>query len=261
MDISWQSFAATPVGVKALVVGAVFILFFTGERIYSAAPYPEGKARLFRNIGLWAIVLVASPLIIAPLTALGANQLVWTRSDSFYFNVLVLATDLVLLDLWVYWLHRAWHRVPFMWRIHKVHHFDEFLDSTSAFRFHLGEVAISAGLRLIPITLLAVPLGHVLAFETLMLCAVIFHHSNLRIPALLERAISRVIITPSIHWVHHHAVMHDTNSNYGAIFSIWDRLFGTKSVTVRTYDMRIGVESVEDKSFLGLILSPFKRNG
>lgn len=261
MHAVWDIVTATPLGVKALIVGGVFVLFFIGERIYFAAPYPEGKDRLIRNFGLWVIVLVASPLIIAPLTALGANQLLWTRPESFYFNVLVLAADLILLDLWVYWVHRAWHRVPVMWRFHKVHHFDEFLDSTSAFRFHLGEVVTSAALRLIPISLLAIPLGHVIAFETLMLCAVIFHHSNLRLPRGVERAMSRVIITPSIHWVHHHAVMRDTHSNYGAIFSIWDRLFGSKSATGRTYEMKIGVECIEDKSFLGLILSPFKRNG
>lgn len=260
MNFDWQSLLNIS-GVKALIAGGVFILFFIGERIYSAAPYPDSNARLIRNIGLWAIVLIASPLIIAPLTALGANQLLWTRPDSFQFNIFALALDIVLLDLWVYWLHRAWHRVPVMWRFHKVHHFDEFLDSTSAFRFHFGEVVVSAGLRLIPIAMLAIPLGHVIAFETLMLCTVIFHHSNLRIPERLERSLSRVVITPSIHWVHHHAVMRDTNSNYGAVFSIWDRLFGSKSATRRTLEMKIGIESIEDKSFLGLILSPFMRNG
>ncbi|WDI31014.1 sterol desaturase family protein [Hyphococcus flavus] len=226
----------------------------------SATPYPASKARLVRNFGLWVIVLIASPIIVAPLTALGANQLLWVRTDSLQMNVLVLAGDIILLDLWTYWLHRAWHRVPVMWRFHKVHHFDEFLDSTSSFRFHLGEVAVSAALRLIPIAVLAIPFAHVIVFETVLLCAVIFHHSNLQLPERFENGLSRVMITPSIHWVHHHAVMRDTHSNYGAIFSVWDRLFHSQSKTKRTPKMKIGVESIEDKPFLGLILTPFMRS-
>ena len=170
-----------------------------------------------------------------------------------------LLLDLVLLDLLIYWWHRANHRVPFLWRFHEVHHRDRFLDTTSAVRFHFGEVMLSAGFRAIVIVIFSIPLPSVLAFETLVLLATLFHHSNFRIPPALERALAHVVITPSIHWVHHHAVQRDTDSNYGTILSVWDPLFGSRNrVTARTPEMEIGVERRGELDFAGLLLQPFR---
>jgi len=256
-----ESFVTAAGGVKALIGGVVFVLLFIGERLAAAAPRLMIKHRMIHNLGLWGIVLVLTPLIIAPLTAFGANHLFWERSETLRLGALILIADIILLDLWTYWIHRAWHRVPVMWRFHQVHHFDEFLDTTSAFRFHIGEVMISALLRLIPIALLAIPFTHVIAFETVFICAVMFHHSNLRLPAGFERTLSRIMVTPSIHWVHHHAVMKDTHSNYASILSLWDPLFASQSSASRTPEMKIGLESIEDKPLLRLILTPFMRRG
>ncbi|MEO1136192.1 MAG: sterol desaturase family protein [Pseudomonadota bacterium] len=255
-----SSIVAAIIASKLIIVGLWFFAFFIGERLASVASAPSAKARLIRNGGLWLIVLIISPLIVAPITALGGNEILWRRPSAGEFAVLLLVIDIVLLDLWTYGVHRAYHRVPVLWRFHKVHHFDEFLDSTSAFRFHFGEVIISAVLRLAPIAIFAIPLTHVLVFEILVLLAAIFHHSNLRIPGWLERWLSWVIVTPSIHWVHHHATRADTNSNYATVFSFWDRLFASRSQTKRTRAMKIGVEAVEDQSLLRLILTPFMRS-
>ena len=249
--------------VKAVVIFGWFACFFLAERVASAAIPPASKARLWRNAGLWLSVLILSPLIVAPITSLGANNLLWVRPEwmgTGWSGAFILATDIVLLDLWVYWLHRAYHRVPAMWRLHEVHHRDEFLDTTSAVRFHIGEVVLSAALRLIPILILAVPLSTVVLFEIILLCAAIFHHSNFRLPERLEAVLSSAIVTPSIHWVHHHAIQKDTDSNYATLFSMWDRLFSSRSASKRKYDMKIGVEGVEDQSFLRLILMPIMRN-
>ena len=249
---------------KAVIIFGWFACFFVAERVIAAAAAPKSNSRLWRNGGLWLFVLLLSPLVVAPIAALGANNVLWERPQwvgTGFPGFLVLLIDIILLDLWVYGLHQAYHRVPFMWRLHEVHHRDEFLDSTSAVRFHIGEVVLSAALRLIPISLLAVPLSTIILFEIILLCAAIFHHSNLRMPTKLERAISYVFVTPSIHWVHHHAVQSDTDSNYATIFSVWDRLFSTKSSFKRKMDMKIGVEGVEDQSFLRLILMPLLRNG
>ena len=107
--------------------------------------------------------------------------------------------------LWIYWWHRANHELPFLWRFHAVHHYDELLDTSSAVRFHFGEVALSALARAGVIVLLDLPLASVVLFEGLVLMAAIFHHSDARLPPAIERPLSRVIVTPSIHWVHHHA--------------------------------------------------------
>lgn len=255
-------------GAKLVIVALSFTILFTLERLRAAAPSPDltapAKSRLWRNGGLWLMTLAVSPLIVAPMTAWGANGLIWARSPELNggaYLALFLTVDLILLDLWTYGLHRTYHRVPLMWRLHEVHHRDEFLDTTSAVRFHIGEVVLSAFLRLLPIALLAVPLRTVVVFEALLLCSALFHHSNVRLPSRFEAALSKIIVTPSIHWVHHHAVRSDTDSNYASILSVWDRVFGSRSVTQRRFDMKIGVESVEDKSLLGLILMPFMRRG
>jgi sterol desaturase/sphingolipid hydroxylase (fatty acid hydroxylase superfamily) len=144
-----------------------------------------------------------------------------------------------------------------MWRLHAPHHLDEHLDTTSAARFHPFEIVLSALFRMPLIVLLAIPLSHVLIFDALLFAAAVFHHSNLRLPTGAERAISRVLVTPSIHWVHHHARRADTDSNYGGVFSFWDPLFGTRSKTPRAPDMKIGVEGLSDRSLLRLFLAPF----
>ncbi len=247
---------------KTIIAALWFAALFAAERLVRAATPPASSARLVRNGGLWLIVLLISPSVIAPLTAWGANHALWTRLDWMNAGPSgagILVLDLLVLDFWTYWLHRAYHRVPPMWRLHEVHHRDEFLDTTSAVRFHIGEAVLSAGLRLFPIAVLATPLATVVIFETLLLCAGLFHHSNIRLWRTLESGLSRMIVTPSIHWVHHHAVASDTNSNYAAILSLWDPLFGTRSKTKRVWNMKIGLEGVEDKSLLGLILMPIGR--
>ncbi len=247
---------------KSVFLVCIFLSLFAAERIIRAAPPHKSPARLLRNFGLWLIVALASPLIVAPITAFGVNHLIWERSPALsvgMIGVVVLIIDLIVLDLWTYWLHRAYHRVPLMWRLHEVHHRDEFLDTTSAVRFHLGEVVLSALLRLIPITLLAPPLATVIIFETVLLASALFHHSNVKLPTRVERVLSYFIVTPSIHWVHHHAVRADTDSNYASFLSVWDPLFASRSATQRTPDMKIGAEGVEDISFFGLLLSPVMR--
>ncbi len=241
---------------KAYIGLSVFAVLFLAERVAAATPAP-GAARLVRNGILWALLVLLSPLIVLPLTAFAAEHPLWRRPVGD--PLLMLVIDIVLLDLWSYWLHRAYHEVGLMRRFHRVHHLDEHLDTTSAVRFHPGEVALSALLRMIPIMLLAVPFAHVVIFETALLAASFFHHSNVRLPAAFERVLSRVIVTPSIHWVHHHAIPRDTNSNYAAIFSLWDPLFRTRSATKRTPDMKIGLAGVEDESVTLLLLAPFRR--
>ena len=252
--MDWPGPGALVVGLKSALVGAWFAALFVGERLLPSAPRPDARGRLVRNGVLWLLLLIASPLIVLPLTAFTSAHPLWVRPELGWPALIV---DLVLLDCWSYWLHRAYHEAPLLWRLHAPHHLDEHLDSTTAVRFHPGEVVLSAILRLVPIVLLSIPFTHVVVFEAVLLAGSLFHHSNLRLPARFEGALSRVIVTPSIHWVHHHADWRDTNSNYAAILSLWDPLFGTRSLSVRSREMRIGLEGLEDRPFFGLLLAPF----
>ncbi|MDX1711959.1 MAG: sterol desaturase family protein [Rhodovibrionaceae bacterium] len=251
---------------KAAAVVAWLVAFFVAERLIPAAPRPDsregepggGLSRLSRNAGLWVLNIALSWAAVVPITLWAASHALDWRPE-WWSGWTGLAIDLVLLDFFIYWWHRANHEIPLLWRFHEVHHLDRFLDSTSAVRFHFGEVLLSAFARGAFIVLAGMPVSSVLVFEVLVLMAAIFHHSNVRLPGGLESALSRVIITPSIHWVHHHAVRRDTDSNYGTIFSFWDRTFASRSRTRRRPEMIIGVERRQERDFIGLLLSPLRR--
>ena len=234
---------------------------FAAERLAPAAPFPikavRPGARLLGNGVLWMINAALSVAVVVPVTAWAAGAAPQWR-PLWWSGWGGLALDLLILDGLIYWWHRANHRAPFLWRFHSVHHLDRTLDSTTALRFPFGEVAISAAARAAVVLALAIPLASVLAFETLVLIATIFHHSNLRLPPGLERALSRAVVTPSIHWVHHHRTRSDTDSNYSTVLSIWDPLFRSRSKTRRTPDLEIGVEGREELGVLGLVAAPFK---
>jgi sterol desaturase/sphingolipid hydroxylase (fatty acid hydroxylase superfamily) len=252
---------------KGAAALAWLALFFAAERLRPAAPEPAAPAptpaaagggwrRVARNLGLWLVNVGLSPLVVLPVSVWAAGHHIGWR-PGWWSGWPGLVLDVVMLDLLIYWWHLANHRVGLLWRFHEVHHLDRFLDTTSALRFHFGEVLLSAAVRVPVIVLLDVPIASILVFETLVLVGAIFHHSNLALPGGLERALSRVVITPSIHWVHHHAVQRDTDSNYGTIFSFWDPLFGTRSPNPRRPDMAIGVEKRPERPFPHLLVRPF----
>jgi sterol desaturase/sphingolipid hydroxylase (fatty acid hydroxylase superfamily) len=228
------------------------------ERLFPAARsrVQAMAMRLAKNVSLAGINAVLSPAVVIPLSAFAAQWALDWRPP-WWSGWLGLALDLLLLDLWIYWWHRANHEAPFLWRFHEVHHLDEFLDVTTAVRFHFGEVILSALARAVVIFLLAIPLASIVMFETLLLLATIFHHSNVKLPPAFERALSFLIVTPSIHWVHHHALRRDTDSNYATVLSVWDPLFRSRSPTARSPDMAIGVETCRDEALPRLIVRPF----
>lgn len=244
---------------KGAAVAAWFALLFIAERWHPAAAARLAEPswrRLARNATLWAVNALLSPLVVVPLSAYAAMHALNWRPP-WWSGAAGLAADLLLLDFLIYWWHRANHVTPFLWRFHGVHHLDRFLDTTSAVRFHFGEVLLSALARAAVVVLLAIPLTSVLAFEALVLMGAMFHHSNLRLPARFERALSLIVVTPSIHWVHHHRVRSDTDSNYSTVLSVWDRLFRSRSPHARRLDMPIGVEAREEQPILGLVAAPF----
>lgn len=254
----------TLLAYKTVAVGVWIALFFVAERLAPAAVVPldgRGKTlRLLSNAGLFGANALVSVAIVVPVSAWAALTAPDWRADiaPWWDGLFGLALDLLLLDFLIYWWHRANHRIQFLWRFHEVHHLDETLDTTTAVRFHWGEVILSAGARAVFILAFDIPLESVLIFETQVLLAAIFAHSNVKLPKGLERAIGWIVITPAIHWVHHHAVRHDTDSNYGNLFSFWDRLFGSFSPNRRRLDMPIGVEREPEKPFLRLLIRPFE---
>ena len=242
---------------KSGLVGIWLLLMLVSERLAPAVERLGGWGRIMRNAGLWAANIGLYIAIVVPLSCWAAN-VAWDWRPVWLMGWLGLLFDIVILDFMIYWWHRANHVFPLLWRFHQVHHLDQFLDATSSVRFHFGEVLLSAFFRACVILVLGIPMTSVLVFEAMVLAAAAFHHSNMRLHSGLEGAIACVFITPSIHWVHHHAMRADTDSNYGTLFSLWDRSFRSKSSNPRRPDMAMGVEAREDEGFLALLVIPFR---
>jgi sterol desaturase/sphingolipid hydroxylase (fatty acid hydroxylase superfamily) len=208
-----------------------------------------------RNLGLWAANTLMNPFVTLPIGVAAASIPLWTRPELNPWAALAL--DLLLLDLWTYAWHRANHEWPLLWRFHRVHHLDQFLDTTSAVRFHPGEVLLSALARAPLIIVADISILSLAVFDGLVLMAALFHHSNVRLPRGLEEGLRVFIVTPSHHWVHHHTPRQDTNSNYGTILTVWDRVFRSWSPTRRTPNMPIGAGEDRDAPLLVLAAAPF----
>jgi sterol desaturase/sphingolipid hydroxylase (fatty acid hydroxylase superfamily) len=240
---------------KGAVVVTVLVLLLIAERLFPVARGVGGLGRVAKNLSLGGLNAIVSWAVVVPVSAFAVQWAIGWR-PAILTGWPGLALDIVILDLWIYWWHRANHEIPMLWRFHQVHHLDEFLDASSALRFHFGEVLLSSLVRAGVIFVAAVPLASVIVFETMIALVTMFHHSNLRLPGWLERPVSLVMVTPSIHWVHHHAIRADTDSNYSTLFSLWDRLFASRSMTLRTPQMPIGIEGRKDEGLAGLVTRP-----
>lgn len=140
---------------------------------------------------------------------------------------LVFALSLLLLDLAIYAQHVATHRVPWLWHLHRLHHADRHLDATTALRFHPLEIVLSVLWKVSVVTLLGAPPGAVLIHEILVNAAALFNHANRRLPPRMETGLRWLVVTPDVHRIHHSRRREETDSNYGNVLTLWDRLFGT----------------------------------
>lgn len=138
-----------------------------------------------------------------------------------------IAATILILDMWDYWMHRTFHKAPFMWRFHRAHHSDMELDVTSAARFHIGELILSGCSKCLMILVWGPSLWGLMAFDVLLTAASQFHHSNVAIPMDLQDRIERLIVSPRMHRCHHSLHRDCFNTNFSTIFSFWDRLFGS----------------------------------
>ncbi len=156
---------------------------------------------------------------------------------------------ILLLDLWTYVWHRMNHRIRFLWRFHRVHHADTRMDVSTASRFHVGEIILSSALRIPLIVLLGVYVWELLLYETLMFAIVQFHHANVGVPSSLDRAMRTILVTPAMHKVHHSRLQPETDSNYSAFFSFWDRLARTFRLREDPHTISFGLDEFDDPQF------------
>lgn len=189
--------------------------------------------RLARNAALAASSGAVTALVVYP-----ALFAVARTSSARGFGLLGLLPErtpaiarvgiaVLALDYSMYLWHRANHAAPLLWRFHRVHHADAALDTSTAFRFHAGEVLMSVAYRAPVVALLGVSAELFAAFEIALELATELQHADVKLPARLERALDALLVTPSMHGTHHSDVASETDSNWSVIFSFWDRLHGT----------------------------------
>jgi sterol desaturase/sphingolipid hydroxylase (fatty acid hydroxylase superfamily) len=140
---------------------------------------------------------------------------------------MAIVVSVLALDLVSYAWHRANHRLRLLWRFHQVHHSDVTFTVSTGVRFHPGELLLSLPLRLAAVALVGVPPEAVVVFEVLFNIANLVEHGDTNLPAVAERLLNRVFITPALHRWHHSRRWAQLNTNFGTIFVVWDRLFDT----------------------------------
>lgn len=155
---------------------------------------------------------------------------------------------LMLLDLvGAYSIHFIEHKVKWMWKFHMVHHADTHVDTTTANRHHPGESVFRAVFTLVGVVVCGAPMWLVMMYQSLSVVLTQFNHANIRLPNWLDNALSWIIVSPNMHKVHHHYMRPQTDSNYGNIFSVWDRLFGTFHYTP-IEQIRYGLDVLDDST-------------
>lgn len=256
---------SVPGWVSALLVTGELGALLWFERRRPLRPATESAfVRRGRNLTVAALAALPVAFIERPL-ALALTDTVRARrwgllGRTALHPVVETVAAVVLLDYTLYLWHRATHRVPFLWRFHVVHHVDRDCDVTTALRFHPGELTLSVGWR--AAQLLAIgpsPFAYSL-WQLLLVLSILFHHSDVRLPARWERRIGRLIVTPRVHGIHHAAVERLANGNWSSGLSGWDRLHGTYVDDVRQDAFAIGIPAyrADADAALGAILAlPF----
>lgn len=246
---------------KSVVIVLALVTLWTME---SLIPLVHGKYRRSLNLNYSRLLHNQRNLSLAVIngvmglvvTVLLLNSLfIWSEQQSFglihwiqhYFKIgsaVQFVLLLLLFDIWQYGWHRLNHRVAFLWRFHSVHHSDREMDVSTALRFHVGEISLSLAARVAVIPLLGMQLQHLLLYELIALPVILFHHSNIRLKPNVDRLL---IVTPAMHWGHHSDEPIETDTNYGSVLSIWDRLFGSFRLSEDIRKLTIGLKKINEE--------------
>ncbi|HJM91096.1 MAG: sterol desaturase family protein [Alphaproteobacteria bacterium] len=223
--------------------------------------------RWFGNLGI-VVLNTALGRLLFPILAVGAAY--WAEQNFWgLFNWLALpgwlevAVAAALLDLTVYWQHRLFHKIPLLWRLHRMHHADPDFDVTTALRFHPLKIALSMLIKLGAVAILGPAALAVLIFEVLLNGTAMFNHGNVRLPLGLDRWLRLLVVTPHMRRVHHSVEAGEYNSNFGFNLPWWDRLFGSyRAQPVLGHDeMRIGLPEYGGgicANLIWMLVLPFK---
>ena len=265
--MSIQDLVANEAWIKLGIFVGLLTLLLTAEHFFARRKSENLLKRLIANFGLIISATLLTRLIF-PLAGIGLS--LWADANAFgLFHLIQWPTSLeiflclVLLDLAIYWQHRLFHMFPWLWRMHRVHHSDLAFDSSLGIRFHPFEIALSQAYKLGWIVLLGAAPAAVLIYESMLMAFSLLTHSNIRLPLKLDAWLRMIIVTPDFHRVHHSVYRLETDSNYGNILSVWDRLFSSYQAQPRDghQAMNIGLHefrSTAEQNLGALLIQPFR---
>ena len=262
-------FENVPASLRAslLVGGIVFFWVLEGVLPLFAFQY-----RKVRHAGLNLFFTLTTMIVGFGL----AGMLLWASdfTSSRHIGLLYLiemppwmqvAVGVLLLDLvGAYFIHWLEHRVVWMWQFHLVHHSDTHVDVTTGLRHHPGETLFRIVFTVLAVFMIGAPIGIVMLYQTLSVLFAHLTHANINVPRRVDQLLSYVLVTPHMHKVHHHYQQPLTDTNFGNIFSVWDRLFGTFMYVPDTQSLIYGIDThmdAKENNHLGdLLVAPFRKH-
>jgi sterol desaturase/sphingolipid hydroxylase (fatty acid hydroxylase superfamily) len=256
-----------PVERTAILVGGLLI-FWIIEGAIPLLPLSYKKNK-FRHAGVNFLFTLFHLIIHTGLAILIVMLSEWCRHNGFglvyWFNANVLMTVIIgvlALDFSSWLVHFVMHKNRFLWRFHLIHHSDNNVDVTTGLRHHPGDSLLRGIFFILLIFISGAPMYSVMIYQTLVVVSTGFTHANIGLPPKLDKVLSFIIVSPNMHKVHHHWKQPYTDSNYGAVFSFWDRLLGT-FMKLDKKDIRYGLDryypNEKDEDFVSLIKKPFQK--
>jgi sterol desaturase/sphingolipid hydroxylase (fatty acid hydroxylase superfamily) len=222
----------TELTIRLGAFAGIFLAMGLWELLAPRRPWAVGRApRWPSNLGVVVVDALAVRLLI-PIAAVGVALIASEHGFGLFHLLgwpgwLAGIFGFVVLDIVIYGQHIVFHKVPWLWRLHRMHHADLDIDVTTGVRFHPIEILLSMLIKIATVALFGIPPGAVVAFEVVLNVTSMFNHANAAMPAWLDRLARLVVVTPDMHRVHHSVVRAETDSNFGFNVPWWDRLFGT----------------------------------
>lgn len=262
-------FTTIPSSHRALILAGGISFFWLVE---SAVPLFKFSYNKWQHAGINIFFTITTMIVNFCLAVILLNTAQWTVDHDFgllhwlpEMNPWLFAiVGLLLLDLiGAYLVHLVEHKVRFLWHFHLIHHTDTWIDTTTANRHHPGESVLRFAFTTLGVLIVGSPMWMVFLYQTMSVVATQFNHANITLPKKLDVFLSYFIVSPDMHKVHHHYMLPYTDSNYGNIFSVWDRLFGTFKTLDRDkiiYGVDTHMKPEEHNNLANLLKIPFQKH-
>ena len=260
-------FGEVPTWFRSMILIGGIVLFWIAEGILPLFKFQYQKVR---HAGINLFFTMTTAIIgfgLASVLLMSSN---WVAENQFGLLYIIdlplwgqIVVGVLLLDMiGAYFIHWTEHKVKWMWKVHLVHHSDTTVDVTTGLRHHPGETVFRIAFTIMAVIVVGAPIGIVMLYQSLSVLFAHITHANINLPKGLDKALSYIFVTPNMHKVHHHFTQPLTDTNYGNIFSIWDRIFGTFASVEDTRSLKYGIDThmdpKENDRLTNLLSIPFQ---